>query len=97
MNVPRGDAKSVFSTSSGVTCICSYASVISMTETYLCEATTSQMRSWFGSGVVLITVFAFRSLTSTTVRSFNSAPALGIHNSRIVFLLCDNVHHPVFM
>src|SRR5271170_6181746 len=92
--VPSGDEKSVLGTSSGTTRICSYASVMSMTETYLCVATDSLMRSWLGSGVESIMVLALRLRASITVRSLSSALILGIDRRGTAFLPCASFHQP---
>ena len=89
-NVPNGDEKSILGTSSGSTRICSYASDMLITDTYLWEATASLMRSWLGSGVESIMVLALCSCASTTVQSLNSAPALGIDRSGMAFLTVWN-------
>ena len=53
--------------------------------------------SWFGRGIASRTVLAFLSRASMTVRSFSSAPALGIANNGMAFLPWAGFHQPAFM
>ena len=94
MKVPSGDVKSVLGMSSGITCICSYASVMSITDVYLCDATASRIMSWFGSGVELSIVLAFLSRVSITVCNSSSVPAFGMASNGNAFLPLASFHHP---
>ena len=92
--VPSGDAKSVLGMSSSITHICSYASVMSIMDVYLCDTTASRIMSWFGSGVESSIVLAFLSRTSITVRNLSSAPAFGMASNGNAFLPLVSFHHP---
>ena len=80
--------------SSSTTRICSYASVMSIIDMNGWDATDSRIISWFGSGIELSTVLAFRSRASMMVRSFSSAPAFGIDNSGMAFRPWASFHQP---
>ena len=69
-------------------------SVMSMIEMNGWDATDSRIMSWFGRGVESITVLAFRSRASMTVRSFSSAPAFGIDSNGMVFRPWASFHQP---
>ena len=68
MKVLSSDEKSVLGMSFGTIHSCSNASVMSIIEMYLCDATASLMRSWLGSGMESMTVFAFHSHALMTVK-----------------------------
>src|SRR6266481_6190558 len=67
--VPYIVEKAVFGTSSGLTCICSYASDMSNLDLYVAHVTSFCMVSWSGKGDTSFTVFSFCKRKSNTIRS----------------------------
>src|SRR6266481_2408276 len=61
--------KAVFGASSGLTCICSYASDMSNLDLYAAHATSFHMVSWSGKGDTSFTMFSFCKRKSNTIRS----------------------------
>ena len=91
-NVPVMVANAFFSTSSGRTRTCSYASVKSIFERYFAHATSSWMTSWSGKGVTSFTILSFRCRASNTVLNFPSF--LGIHRSGAACVTDQGSYHP---
>src|SRR6266705_2162544 len=92
--VPWGIENVVLWTSSGSTCICSYASDISILDRYFVLATDSWISHMSGIGVMSRIVFKLRFLTSITVHKDPSA--LWIHSSGHACSLLAGYHHPAF-
>ena len=61
--------------SSGITCICLYASIMSISDAHLCDAMASHIMPLFGSGVESSIVLAFLSHALITVCNLSSVPA----------------------